>query len=166
MELIIYILTLLQVCFNGCSELSSVEKCSGYILRPAAYTFSKMFSDCVKLKSVPTDMFKNLLFNEDDLSNKNAEYCFYGMFFGCSSLTTAPIIPKLEFPATLTGVINGCVSAYLYWFKDCFNDMFYNCSSLKTLSANFTKWPVRYKFNDIGKIKTRKRFRRFRRFRR
>ena len=41
-----------------------------------------------------------------------SEYCYYGMFYGCKSLTTTPELPATE------------LATY------CYNDMFYGCSSL------------------------------------
>ena len=69
-----------------------------------------------------------------------AEYCYYGMFRGCTSLTAAPELPA----TTLAGycysnMFNGCASlttapalpattlAY-----DCYMSMFYGCTSLTT----------------------------------
>lgn len=44
-------------------------------------------------------------------------YCYYRMFRGCTSLTTAPVLPA----TTLT--------------NDCYNQMFFNCTSLTTAPA-------------------------------
>ena len=57
------------------------------------------------------------LLYEDDFEGKltiPCDYCFYYMFYGCSSLTTAPEIPA----TTLTDF--------------CYDGMFYNCKSLTT----------------------------------
>ena len=61
----------------------------------------------------------NSLLEEDPniartMSLAGKDYCYYSMFLGCSSLTTAP-----ELPATTLA-------------NNCYSDMFYGCSSLTT----------------------------------
>ena len=48
------------------------------------------------------------------LPDHASEYCYWNMFIGCTSLTTAPDLPA-------TALAEGC-----YW------SMFYNCASLTT----------------------------------
>jgi hypothetical protein len=73
-------------------------------------------------------------------------YCYYRIFNGCTSLTTAPALPA-------TTLANNC---YYYMFYDCtslttapalpattlasycYNFMFYNCTSLKVYSLSGT----------------------------
>ena len=70
------------------------------------YNFSNLFSGCTKLISAG-----NLILPATTLTT----YCYYWLFYGCTSLTTAPSI----LPATT--LANGC-----------YNNMFYNCTSLTT----------------------------------
>ena len=72
-----------------------------------------------------------------------AERCYYGMFGGCTSLTTAP-----ELPATTLAdycyayMFEGCTSLTTApalpattLTRGCYNDMFYGCTSLTTAPA-------------------------------
>ncbi len=71
----------------------------------STYTFAGLFSDCTKLVSA-----ENLVLPATTL----ADYCYYQMFEGCTSLTTAPELPA----TTLAG--------------GCYFSMFYHCESLTT----------------------------------
>ena len=51
-----------------------------------------------------------------------ANDCYHDMFYGCSSLTSAPALP-------LTNLVSSCYSG-----------MFYGCTSLTSISASFTEW--------------------------
>ena len=57
------------------------------------------------------------------------DYAFYGMFEGCTSLTTAP-----ELPATTLA-------------KNCYNYMFNSCSKLNYVKAMFTSKSTYYDTN-------------------
>jgi hypothetical protein len=50
-------------------------------------------------------------------------WCYFSMFYGCTSLTTAP-----ELPATTLA-------------QSCYSDMFYGCTSLNYIKAMFTTTP-------------------------
>ena len=98
------------------------------------YAFGGLFSDCVNLVSA-----ENLVLPATTL----ASVCYFNMFGGCTSLTTAP-----ELPATT--LAQGC---YVQMFSDCtslttapklpatslaqgcYQNMFYNCTSLTTAPA-------------------------------
>ena len=69
------------------------------------YAFYYLFNDCTTLTSA-----KNLSLPATTLATK----CYQYMFYGCSSLTTAP-----ELPATTLA-------------QNCYNNMFYGCTSLTT----------------------------------
>ena len=66
-------------------------------------------------------------------------YCYDGMFYGCTSLTTAP-----ELPATTLAV-------------SCYNGMFYGCTSLTTApelpATTLADYCYYYMFNGCTKIK-------------
>ena len=72
------------------------------------FTFTFLFSDCTGLTSA-----ENLILPATTL----ADYCYYAMFEGCTSLTTAPALPATKL------------------VKWCYNRMFKGCSSLKTAPA-------------------------------
>ena len=72
------------------------------------YTFTNLFRACANLVSA-----ENLILPATTL----AYYCYYYMFYGCSSLTSAPKLPA----TTLTNL--------------CYYGMFWNCKSLSTAPA-------------------------------
>ena len=67
--------------------------------------FCKLFYNCTGIKNVSADFLP---------ATTLAEYCYGQMFYGCTSLTTAP-----QLPATTLA-------------DDCYKNMFYNCTSLTT----------------------------------
>ena len=71
-------------------------------------TFCKLFYNCAGLTSA-----ENLILPATTL----AEYCYTGMFYGCSNLTSAPALPS----ETMA--------------DSCYRAMFYYCTSLKTAPA-------------------------------
>ena len=72
---------------------------------PGTYTFYQLFYNCTGIISA-----KDLILPATTLAN----YCYYGMFRGCTSLTEAP-----ELPATTLA-------------QSCYNYMFQGCTSLTT----------------------------------
>ena len=69
------------------------------------YTFTGLFRDCANLVSA-----ENLILPATTLTN----YCYYYMFYGCTSLTKAPVLPA----TSLTDY--------------CYDSMFIGCTSLTT----------------------------------
>lgn len=96
--------------------------------------FFKLFDNCTTIVYISKDFLP---------ATTLVDYCYYRMFYGCSSLTTAP-----ELPATTLanycygGMFMKCTSltsapalpattlAY-----NCYTEMFYECSSLTTAPA-------------------------------
>ena len=72
------------------------------------FTFVRLFSDCTGLTSA-----ENLILPATTLK----DYCYYYMFYGCTSLATAP-----ELPATTLA-------------SNCYQSMFRGCKSLTTAPA-------------------------------
>ena len=99
-----------------------------------------------------SDMFRSLFYNNKyivDASNLRlpyntlANYCYYEMFYGCTSLTTAPALPS-------TTLANYCYDEMFYGCTSlttaptlssttlkpyCYENMFYGCTSLTTAPA-------------------------------
>ena len=71
----------------------------------ATYTFYQMFKGNTHIKNHPT---KDLVLPATTLT----DFCYYGMFYGCTGLTSAPELPA----TTLTG--------------QCYQYMFYGCTGL------------------------------------
>ena len=99
---------------------------------PGTYTFYSLFKNCTKL----VDIY-NLILPATGLTN----YCYSNMFYGCSSLTTAPSI----LPATTLktdcyrSMFDRCSSLTTApelpattLAQNCYRSMFYNCTSLTT----------------------------------
>ena len=81
------------------------------------YAFSRLFESATTIQSVSADFLP---------ATTVSQYCYYRMFYGCSSLTTAPTLPA----RTLS-------SSQRY----CYQYMFYNCSKLNYIKAMFTTDP-------------------------
>ena len=99
---------------------------------PGTYTFYSLFKNCTKLVDI-----SNLVLPATNL----APGCYSNMFYGCSSLTTAPSI----LPATILTIdcyrsmFDRCTSLTTApelpattLSANCYRSMFYNCSSLIT----------------------------------
>ena len=78
------------------------------------YTFYYLFYNCTTIKNVSSNFLP---------ATTLANYCYYQMFSGCSSLTTAPQLPAITL-------------AY-----GCYSYMFQGCSKLKYIKALFTTTP-------------------------
>ena len=121
------------------------------------FTFAFLFSDCTGLTSA-----ENLILPATTL----ADYCYYAMFEGCTSLTTAPALPA-------TDLAIGC---YWYMFQGCtslttapelpattladycYQYMFSGCVSLTTAPAlpatKLVKWCYNRMFKGCSSLKT------------
>ena len=100
----------------------------------SGYTFVELFSKCVNLVSA-----ENLVLPATTL----ADYCYYGMFQNCTSLTTAPKLPA----TTLANycyqfMFDGCTSLTkapelpaTTLTSYCYQEMFLDCTSLTTAPA-------------------------------
>lgn len=96
-----------------------------------AYTFRNLFSSSSGLTSA-----ENLVLPSTSLTNS----CFYAMFYGCTGLTTAPVLSAttLEY-GCYWHMFNGCRSLTVApelpattLANFCYGSMFYGCSSLTT----------------------------------
>lgn len=96
-----------SVNFSGSTTLSTANK----------YVFKSLFANCTGLTDV-----SNLLLPATTLVSS----CYYAMFYGCTSLTTAPELPA----TTLVG--------------NCYNTMFYGCSSLNYIKCLATDISASY----------------------
>lgn len=126
---------------------SMYENCTSLIVAPnlpattiGKNSYSWMFRGCTALTTIPMLNFTTLTENSCDsmfygctsLVNNIpelkpavlAKLCYASMFEGCSSLTTAPLLPALSVPNSGSGL-----GAY--------NRMFYGCSNLNYIKAMF-----------------------------
>ena len=97
----------------------NIQSLCGFYNTLQVYNFSYLFSKCSFLN---IDENNKLLLPAATLANR----CYYYMFQGCASLTTAP-----ELPATT-------LATYCYSF------MFQECTSLNYIKAMFTTTPNTY----------------------
>ena len=101
----------------------------------STYAFARLFRNCTKLVSA-----ENLILPATTL----ASYCYYEMFDGCSSLTTAPALPATTLAEyCYNSMFNGCTSLTkapklpaTTLAEGCYNSMFWNCTSLTTVPSN------------------------------
>lgn len=96
-----------------------------------ADAFAKLFSFCPGLVDA-----SNLVLPATTLTFR----CYIGMFYGCTSLTTAPELPATTLASTCyTGMFRGCTSLTTSpelpattLTEFCYSNMFENCTSLTT----------------------------------
>ena len=110
-------------------------------------------TDNLNLSQIFTELFSN---NAGLTSAKNlilpttvTTTCYSGMFYYCTSLTEAPVLPA-------TTLVNGCYRYMFYYctslvkapvlpattlVNNCYNNMFYGCTSLNYIKAMFTTTP-------------------------
>ena len=82
----------------------------------------------------------NALWNYEDLNTPLKTYCGNRLFFNCSALTTAPVLPATTLAkGCYTDMFVGCTSLTVApvlpattLVPYCYDSMFYNCSSLTT----------------------------------
>lgn len=122
-------------CFGDIRSLIDYTSCNeAYIdnVFTANAKFCYLFKDCTVLKSAPV-LYSNHVINI-------ADYCFYGMFYGCSNLVTPPALPSVN-------LSNGCYAYMFYkceqlatapklpatsltYSSECYKSMFAHCNSL------------------------------------
>ena len=93
---------------NCMSMLFGDNAVNNYSLSGKSYAFYKLFKDCTNIVNVSSNFLP-----ATTLSLR----CYYYMFYGCTSLTTAPALPA----TTLA--------------DDCYYYMFYGCTNLTTAPA-------------------------------
>ena len=90
-----------------------------------------------------------------------ANYCYYGMFKGCTSLTTAPVLPAIWLVRyCYNSMFQGCTSLTTapvlpatMFDNSCYNSMFQGCSSLNYIKAMFTTTPSStYTYNWVDGV--------------
>ena len=97
----------------------------------STYTFAYLFNGNTHLISA-----ENLILPATTL----AEYCYYNMFYGCSSLTTAPELPATTLASwcysymfyKCTSLVNAPELHATTLAQFCYRDMFGGCTSLAT----------------------------------
>ena len=100
----------------------------------STYALAGLFKNCTKLVSS-----KNLVLPATTLASQ----CYYEMFYGCTSLTTAPELPATTLANNCyESMFRGCIkltsapvlpaTTLVYW---CYNNMFRDCTSLNYIKC-------------------------------
>ena len=105
------------------------------------YAFYSLFRDCAKLVSA-----ENLVLPATTLAN----WCYWSMFFNCTSLTTAPELPATTLAyACYSGMFTNCTSLTTApalpattLAERCYGGMFFNCTSLNYIKCLATDIPT------------------------
>jgi hypothetical protein len=101
------------------------------------YCFVNLFGNDVSTGGIPNIVrADDLVLPADELNS----YCYYQMFYGCSSLSTPPELPATKLAtACYSDMFNGCSSLTeapelpaTTMADFCYNIMFFGCSSLRT----------------------------------
>ena len=122
-----------------------------------------------------SNMFRNLFYNNKfivDASNLRlpyttlANYCYHGMFYGCTSLTTAPTLPATTLASDCySSMFGGCnkltvapeLSATTLAFE-CYESMFKGCKSLTTAptlpATTLARFCYQYMFQNCTSLTT------------
>ena len=96
--------------------------------------FFKLFDNCTTIVYISKDFLP---------ATTLVDYCYYSMFYGCSSLTTAPALPATTLAdRCYSSMFQNCTSLTsapalpaTTLATHCYNSMFCGCSSLTTVPA-------------------------------
>ena len=116
---------------NCMSMLFGDNAANNYSLNGKGHAFSKLFRECSNIVNVDSNFLP---------ATTLANHCYYQMFFGCKSLTTAPELPATTLAKNCyTGMFNSCTSLTTApklpattLVDGCYQSMFQYCSNLTT----------------------------------
>ena len=116
---------------NCMSMLFGDDAASDTSLSGKDYAFSNLFKQCTTIKSVSSGFLP---------ATSLATYCYYYMFFSCTSLTQAPELPATTLASycyrsmfsTCTSLTQAPELPATTLSSRCYGYMFYNCTSLTT----------------------------------
>ncbi|MBQ0062897.1 MAG: hypothetical protein KBS94_02570, partial [Prevotella sp.] len=122
-----------NVAANG-NVMSLIDKYMDSTTIPCNYCFYSLFRDCTNLMNVA-----NLKLPATTL----AEDCYDGMFWGCSTLETAPALPATTLASSCyQNMFQGCTALTtapalpaMTLAESCYNSMFQKCEALETVPA-------------------------------
>lgn len=123
--------------FSGCVQLRDASKVTLPYPSTSPWCYQQLFADCTALTAIPNSLPSYTLdtgcyaqmyrgctsltaasFTFNAYASGPKQYCMYGMFSGCTKLTSTISLPTI-----------GQNASY------CYQDMFRNCTSLKTPPA-------------------------------
>ena len=116
---------------NCMSMLFGDNAADNYSLSGKNYAFYKLFYNCSNIVNVSSNFLP---------ATTLTDYCYQYMFYGCTSLTSAPALPATTlYGSCYTGMFAGCTSLTsapalpaTTLEDDCYGGMFSNCTSLTT----------------------------------
>ena len=117
--------------FNACGNIESLAYGDDFIGKESGISCYNMFISCSGLTSA-----ENLILPATTL----VDSCYFYMFYGCTSLTTAPALPATTLAKKCyQGMFFDCTSLTTApalpateLITDCYRQMFNNCTSLTT----------------------------------
>ena len=154
--------------FNGCTSLTTAPKLPATTLASNCYNWmfanTNVLPDCSNIdftsETVVSSgglkgLFSGTKVTDSDLDrllpkNANGKYClpattltdscYYSMFYGCTSLTTAPVLPATTLAQSCyyemfygcTSLTTAPVLPATTLAQSCYDEMFYGCTSLTT----------------------------------
>ena len=116
------------------------------------YAFYKLFDNCTAIKSA-----ENLSLPATTLANE----CYSSMFYGCTSLTTAPELPATTLAKKCYNyMFSGCTNLTTApelpattLISNCYSSMFKGCTKLNYIKAMFTTTPSdSYTYNWVSGV--------------
>ena len=101
---------------------------------------------------------ENLILPATTLANS----CYYGMFSGCSNLTTAPELPATTLEiGCYANMFSGCSNLTIApelpattLANDCYAIMFKDCTNLNSITVAFTEWDNGYTYIWVSGVAT------------
>ena len=116
---------------NCMSMLFKDNAANSFSLSDKDYAFYELFKNCNNIISISKSFLP---------ATTLEYYCYYKMFYNCTSLTTAPELPATTLATDCySSMFNGCTNLTTTpelpatTLKDgCYDSMFYNCTSLTT----------------------------------
>ena len=127
--------------FKGCQSLTITPLLQAINLN--SYCCSGMFENCILLEQITN--LPNIDLSDNDLSANN---CYQRMFYGCTSLVDAPLLPAVNlFENCYAYMFYGCTNLVkapdlpaVNLVNGCYDYMFYGCNKLNRIQVNFIDW--------------------------
>ena len=131
----------------------------------ASTEYSFVFTGTDALKIACSGNIENLLDYETVSSGSHptmADYCYSYMFYGCTSLTSAPSLPATTLTSTCYGgMFQDCTSLTTIpvlpattLTKYCYNSIFYGCTNIKLSSTQTGEYQIAYRIPTSGTCTT------------
>ena len=134
--------------FKGCASLTITPLLQAIYLND--YCCAGMFENCILLNQVISLPIINIGDSSSSSSGENASAsnCYERMFYGCTSLVNAPLLPSIVLTENCYAyMFYGCTNLVkapdlpaVNLVNGCYNYMFYGCNKLNRIQVNFIDW--------------------------